>query len=178
MAGVPAVIDLCAALVMSESNKEHEIEYAPLFNAEPWQHELHAGRNKPFIKTTLRSLWYVPIGFGKAMLRLEALLRGKNAKHPEHLNPAAQLPKRRMNLLRASAPTNPIVPIETLDELYFSRVYDGDYSNMNRWMQDFEHALKVKKLRAKQIFIWQTNCPGCAKKVGSNPAVIVAEVWN
>jgi hypothetical protein len=170
--------ELRAVFTMSESNKEQETECCPPFKAEPWHDKLHQWLNKPFIKTTLRSFWFMPIGFGKAMRRLEALRRSKNAANPEHLTLAEHPSKWRINLLQAVDHAIPDVQSETLDGTYYSRVYEGDYSNMNRWMQDFERALKVKKLKAKRIFMWYTTCPECAKKMGKNPTVIIAEVGN
>jgi hypothetical protein len=162
-------------LMSSDQNNSEEI-CCPPFKNEPWQDKLQQWVKKPFIKTTLRSLWYMPLGFGKAMRKLDAIRRNKNAQNPDHLTLSEHPSKWKINLLQAVDKPIPDVQSETLDGTFYSRVYEGDYRNMGKWMKDFEEALKKKKLKAKRTFMWYTTCPECAKKYGRNPTVIVAEV--
>jgi len=59
---------------------------------------------------------------------------------------------------------------------FMTRVYDGAYGEVPKWIKDMDAYLAGKKKKAKKYYIYYTCCPKCAKKFGHNYSVLFAEV--
>jgi len=59
---------------------------------------------------------------------------------------------------------------------FYSRVYEGNFKDTEKWCKDFEAKAVEKGLRVKKWYMWYTTCPKCAKKYGKNYVVVVGEV--
>jgi hypothetical protein len=64
----------------------------------------------------------------------------------------------------------------TISGKFFSKVYEGPFSDMGKWMKDFEDYTKKKKLNITKQYTWYTTCPKCAKKYGKNYVVIIGRL--
>jgi len=160
---------------MSEKETKESV-CCPRFDPKPWQDQTLHWVNKPFIKGTVRTFWFMPVGFGGEMKRLDAVLREHKAENPDHLCLSEHPSKWRMNLLMAVDRALPGVPGETLNGNFYSRVYEGEYRETGNWMKDFDAHLKKKGLKATRIFMWYTTCPACARKYGVQHTVILAQL--
>ena len=59
---------------------------------------------------------------------------------------------------------------------FISKVYDGPFNNVPKYIKDFEGYLKGQNKTAKKYYFYYTTCPKCAKKYGHNYIVAFAEV--
>jgi len=59
---------------------------------------------------------------------------------------------------------------------YLSKVFDGPYNAVPKWIKEMEKFVSSKGKKIKKHFIYFTTCPKCAKIYGHNYAVAFTEV--
>jgi hypothetical protein len=59
---------------------------------------------------------------------------------------------------------------------YLSKVYEGDFKDTGKWMEDFADYAKGRNIETKKTYMWYTTCPKCAKEYGKNYVVVIAEI--
>lgn len=64
---------------------EQEEVCCPQFNPGPWQEKEFEWHDKKFIKTKVRTLFYMPINFGGAMRRLDKLVSDAGAAFEDNM---------------------------------------------------------------------------------------------
>jgi hypothetical protein len=63
----------------------------------------------------------------------------------------------------------------TMSGNYMSKVYEGEYKDMGKWIEDFKKHIESKKVVMEKMLMWYTTCPKCAKKYGKNYTVLVVK---
>ena len=64
----------------------------------------------------------------------------------------------------------------TLSGRFYFRVYEGPFSDTEKWCNDFYEAARSKGLIVKKLYMWYTTCPRCAKKYGRNYVAVAGLV--
>jgi hypothetical protein len=66
----------------------------------------------------------------------------------------------------------------TISGSYYSKVYEGDFNQTGKWMEDYEKTIREKGLNCniKDVYMWYTTCPKCAKKYGKNYVVVIGQI--
>jgi effector-binding domain-containing protein len=59
---------------------------------------------------------------------------------------------------------------------FISRVFDGPYNNVPKYIKEADTYLASLGKKAKKYYFYYTTCPKCAKKYGHNYIVAFAEV--
>jgi hypothetical protein len=59
---------------------------------------------------------------------------------------------------------------------FTSKVFDGPYNQVPKYLREFEKYLGGEGKKAKKYYFYYTTCPKCAKKYGHNYIVAFAEV--
>lgn len=54
----------------------------------------------------------------------------------------------------------------TISGKFFSRVYEGDFRDTDKWCKDYFEKAKEKGISTGKMYMWYTTCPKCAKKYG------------
>ena len=148
----------------------------PKFNPSGWDEKTFEWENKRFIKGKVKTLFYMPIGFGKVMTQLNKLVEKSKGSIPDNLCLSEHASKWSMNVLLATDKEISEAENVILNGKYFSKVYEGAFQDTGKWMQDFEIIASEKGLSVKKSYMWYTTCPKCAKKYGKNYVVIIAEI--
>lgn len=148
----------------------------PKFDPEPWDDKLLHWDNKKFIKESVFTLFYMPINFGKAMIKLNKLVTDANAVIPDWLALSDHTSMWNMDIYLEV--DRDIVGTEThiLTGDFYSKVYEGSFQNTDKWCKDFIGIVKSKGMTMKKMYMWYTTCPKCAKKYGKNYVTIIASV--
>ena len=146
------------------------------FDPKPWDDQLFEWKDKKFIKDNVFTIFYMPVNFGKVMTRLNKLVNNAGATMPDSLGLSDHTSKWNMDIYLAVDKEIPGAKNTTLSGKYFSKVYEGPFSDTGKWCKDFESILKSKGLSQKKMFMWYTTCPKCAKKYGKNYVAIMAQV--
>jgi hypothetical protein len=63
-----------------------------------------------------------------------------------------------------------------LSGTYLTKVFDGSYNAVPRWIKEMEPFIARKGKSVKKYYFYYTTCPKCAKKYGHNYAVAFAAV--
>ncbi len=153
-----------------------ESECCPLFDPLPWDDTTRVWENKKFIKDRVFTIFYMPINFGKVMIRLNQKIEECGAAVPDWLCLSDHTSLWNMDLYLAVDKEVPGVETAILSGTFYSKVYEGPYKDTGKWCKDFEKLCETKQLKIKKWYMWYTTCPKCAKKYGKNYVVIVAQV--
>jgi len=148
----------------------------PKFDPKPWDDQLFEWKDKKFIKDNVFTLFYMPVNFGKVMVRINKAVMNAGGTIPDSLGLSDHTSKWNMDIYLAVDKEIPGAKNTTLSGKYFSKVYEGPFRDTEKWCKDFENVLKSKGLSQKKMFMWYTTCPKCAKKYGKNYVAIMAQV--
>ena len=59
---------------------------------------------------------------------------------------------------------------------FMTKVFDGPYNDVPKWIKAMDEYLKNKGKQAKKYYFYYTTCPKCAKIYGHNYVVLFAEI--
>ncbi len=149
----------------------------PRFVPGPWENKEFTLEGLKFIKASTKSFFYMPLNMTKVMTVTQKAIE----------NSEAQPKDRYLMLSRDLTPwkadhyflvTKDVAGFETLSlpGTFFSKVFEGPYSQMGQWYGSLTAALKEKGLNATEIYAFYTTCPGCAKVYGKNYVVLLAKI--
>lgn len=153
-----------------------EPECCPEFNPVPWSNQEFEWESKSFIRDKVLSFYYMPLNFGAVMRRMNAKVAAAQAEVPDWLCLSEHSSKWKMNVLLAVNKEIPDASNVKLSGKFFSKVYEGPYSDTGKWTDDFKNAVHEKGLKVDKWYMWYTTCPKCAKKYGKNYVVIMGRL--
>jgi hypothetical protein len=159
-----------------KSETDQKPECCPKFDPLPWDDKTFEWENKKFIKDKVFTLFYMPVNFGGVMKRLDEKLTKAGATMPDYLGLSDHTSKWNMDIYLAVDKLVPDSENVTLSGKFYSKVYEGPFSDTGKWIKDFETVTKQKNLAIKKQFLWYTTCPKCAKKYGKNYVVVVGKI--
>lgn len=148
----------------------------PEFNPEPWDDKIHEWKDKKFVKTRVRTLFYMPVNFGRVMKRLDQKIRAAGVAIPDQLGLSDHTSKWNMDIYLAVNKDVPELENTTLSGKFYSKVYEGPYQNTGKWTEDYKNIVKSKGFDIRKWYMWYTTCPKCAKKYGKNYVAIISKV--
>lgn len=148
----------------------------PPFEPEAWQNRTHRWDRKKFLKDKVLCLMFMPIGFGHTMKRVMAKLDAAKAQCPDWLCLSDHTSRWNMDVYLAVDRDIPGAAVVELEGRFFSRVYEGPFSDTGKWCKDFGEQATTENLRIGKQYMWYTTCPKCAKKYGKNYVVILGKI--
>jgi len=151
-------------------------ECCPEFNPEPWDGKIHEWDHKKFIKDKVCTIFYMPVNFGKVMIRLNKTIEAAGAAIPGWLCLSDHTSKWNMDIYLATDREINGASNITISGKFLSKVYEGDFKDTGKWCRDFENYAREKGFSIKKWYMWYTTCPKCARKYGKNYVVIISEV--
>lgn len=152
----------------------------PEFDPTLWDNKKHVWTNKLFLKNSVPEILHMPLPgtFGRAISKM-----WKKATE------AGAAPELKDSLLLAHDPSpfrgelylliTKEIPGEEnvrLSGTFMSKVFDGPYSKVPKYMQEMDQYLSSLNLKAKKYYFYYAYCPKCAKKYGHNYIVSLVEV--
>ncbi len=158
------------------TNQPHEPECCPEFNPAAWDNQVIEWDKKRFIKSRVCTFMFMPLNFGGAMRKMNALVEKAGADIPDWLCLSDHTSKWNMDLFLAVDREIPGAENTVLTGKYFGRVYEGPFRDTGKWTEDYKAAAKERGLEIKKWYMWYTTCPKCAKKYGKNYVVIICEI--
>jgi hypothetical protein len=158
------------------TQKNDPQECCPQFDPAPWDNKVLYWDNKRFIKDKVFTLFYMPLGFGSAMKRLNAKVEAAGAEMTDWLCLSDHTSMWNMDLYLAVDREVKGAENVLLSGKYFSKVYEGPYKDTGKWTKDFAASVKDEGYNLKKTYMWYTTCPKCAKKWGKNYVVFIGKV--
>ncbi len=153
-----------------------EEQCCPEFRSESWDGQVHTWAGKKFARDKVFTVFYMPVGFGRTMKRLMGKVAAAGAQCEDWLCLSEHTSKWNMDVYLAVDKDLPDAHMCTLDGRYFSKVYEGPFSDTKKWCDDFAACAERQGLKTDKMFMWYTTCPKCAKKRGKNYVAIVARI--
>jgi hypothetical protein len=151
-------------------------ECCPRFNPEPWDDRTLVWENRLFVKDRVFSLFHIPMNFGAVMKRNMAAIEAAGAI------PETMVVLSDENSLWGSdvyievAKDIPGAEMARISGTFFSRVFEGSFQNMRKWMEEMKSLMASKGKSFGRHYFFYTTCPKCAKKYGKNYVVILARM--
>ncbi len=144
---------------------EPKPDCCPEFDPIPWDDKTFEWKDKQFIKDKVFALYYMPMNFGKVMKRLDEKVTRVKAIIPDYLCLSDHTSKWNMNLYLAVDKEIANAENTTLSGKFYSKVYEGSFSDTEKWCKDFESIAKTKGYTIKKRYMWYSTCPKCAKNM-------------
>lgn len=161
---------------MENEKTADTFDCCPPFNPEPWDGKIFEWSDKRFIKGKVCTMFYMPMNFGKAIMKLSAKIDKAGATTPDWLCLSDHTSKWNMDIYLAVDKEVPGAENVSLSGRFFSKVYEGPYKETKNWMKDYDASVAAQGLKVKKLYMWYTTCPKCAKKYGKNYTVVIGQV--
>ena len=166
---------------MSSTQQQKIGECCPVFHPEKWDNKTFNWYHKPFIKSTIPTFFHIPYPpmIGKQLTRMMKMAEDSKMANPN-----------REDVLVLFADPHPFkseifltvmghVPNAnnvSLTGTFMSKVFDGTYNAIPKFIKEMDMYLETKNKSAKSNYVHYAYCPKCAKEAGHNYMVLFAKV--
>lgn len=149
-------------------NKDNPTGCCPRFLPKEWDGKTFEFKDKPFVRVTTRSLFYIPLNLGMVMTRAWATITSAGAdSKKEFIMLSYDLsPWQAEHFLSVERDVKGMENVK-LTGKYKAKVFEGPYQDAPKW---------IASMNAKKVFLYYTTCPKCAKFYGKNYVVALAEI--
>jgi len=152
----------------------------PEFDPELWQGKEINWQNKSFIRGTVPQFLHIPLPgvFGKAVSRLWQQIENAGARPEDRdfLMLTSETSPWKGEIYLSTTREVPEAENVKLSGNFLTRVFDGPYNAVPKWIKEMEGFLAGRNKTASNYFFYYTTCPKCAKKYGHNYVVVFARI--
>ena len=129
-----------------------------------------------FVKDHVRSIFHIPLGFGKMMVKNMERIKQAGALAPEPLMLCDAKSLWGADVYIAVSKDVPGAEMVRISGTFLTKVFEGPYKDAGKWAAAMTQYVKVKARQMKKLYFFYTTCPKCAKFYGKNYTVILAQV--
>jgi hypothetical protein len=165
----------------NETSKENAMNQkvntgcCPPFNPVPWDEKEISWQDKLFVRDRVRSLFHIPLDFGRVMRKNMQIIETAGALDPDHVLLSDENSLWGADVYIAVSKVVPGARMERISGTYFTKAFEGPYSKVRKWTKEMTTLLEARGRPPKKLYFWYTTCPKCAKAYGKNYVVLVAE---
>ena len=152
----------------------------PKFDPNIWDERTTIWEDKMFVTESVPQFLHMPLPgvYGKAITKMITAIEGANARTGdiEFLMLAQDPSPWRSNLYVNT--TKEVLGLNNvkLSGKYLSKVFDGPYQDVPKYMKEMESYTAGKGEVAQDYYFYYTYCPKCSKKYGHNYIVVFAKL--
>lgn len=146
------------------------------FNPKPWQDKEIVWKDKLFVKDHVISFLHIPLNFGKKVVENMEMIEKANAKAPYQLMLTDEKSLWGADIYIDVAKKVPNARMTTLSGTFITKVFEGPYQNISKWVQEMKKFVENKGKQIKKMYFSYTTCPKCAKAYGKNYVVLFAQI--
>ncbi len=162
---------------MAEQTGElFETGCCPRFNPEPWDGKEIDLRDRLFVRAKVRTVFHIPFGFGRVIMKNMEKVIAANALSPESLLLYRNTSLFSAEVYIAVAGRVPGAKTERLSGTFLTKVFEGPYRDAGKWAKETKAYAKEKGKKPGKLYLYYTTCPRCARKYGQNYVVVFAAV--
>lgn len=160
------------------NHSENSAECCPKFDPASWNEKTHIWKDKRFIQDEVRQIFHMPTNMGKVVTRMFSKIQAADAMPATSdflmlaYDPSPWKSELYMNITKDV----PDAKMVTLSGTFLSKVFDGGYNEVPKWLKAMEAYVKGQGKIIKKHYFYFTTCPKCAKKYGHNYVVAFTEV--
>ncbi len=146
------------------------------FDPKPWDGKTMEWKGRLFLKDHVISLFHIPLNFGGVMAKNMEKIVKAGALSPEPLMLSDENSMWGSDVYIAVTKEVPGAKMERISGTFLTKVFEGSYQDMGKWIMEMEAYVASKKQKMKKMYFFYTTCPKCAKAYGKNYIVLVAQV--
>jgi hypothetical protein len=146
------------------------------FKPEPWDEKELTFDNRLFLKDRVTSFFRIPLNFGQVMTRSMEKIKKADALSSESLVLSDENSLWGADIYIAVNKEVPGSETVRLSGTFLSKVFEGSYREMGKWIKEMETFVESKGKKAKKTYFFYTTCPKCAKAYGKNYVIILTQV--
>ena len=162
---------------MSDNIKEQpETGCCPRFNPEPWDEKEIVFKDRMFVKDNVRTIFHIPFGFGRVMLKNMKRIVEAGAITDDPLLLYRERSLWKAEFYIAVAKDVPKAKMDEISGTFLTKVFEGPFSQGGKWGKEMTKYVRSKGKEPKTIYMYYTTCPRCAKVYGKNYTVLLAQV--
>jgi hypothetical protein len=161
---------------MDKLYENSETGCCPRFDPAPWDEKEIVFRERLFLKDHVISIFHIPLNFGSVMKRDMEKIKEAGAlmKTPFMLSDECSMWG--SDVYIEVSKEVPGAEMEKISGRFLTKVFEGDYRNMGKWVREMTEYVNAKGKQMKKMYFFYTTCPSCAKAYGKNYTVILAEI--
>jgi effector-binding domain-containing protein len=150
----------------------------PEFNPTKWDNKTHTWENKKFVQDTVRTFLHIPLNMGGVITKMMAKIDAASASTSEEdyllltYDPSAW----KSEIYITVSKEVPNSKMTTISGTFISKVFDGPYESVPKWMKEMDSYLVEQNKTAIKYYTHYAYCPKCSKKYGHNYCIIFAQV--
>ncbi len=168
-------------IVKTEKEKLGSEECCPKFHPERWNRKTFSWKQKPFIRESVPEFFHIPYPPMIAKKIANMMKLAKDAHKVEENTEDALLlfmdpHPFKSNIYLSVTGNVPNANNTTLSGKFISRVFDGAYNEIPKFMKQMNVYLERQNKKAKNIYVHYAYCPKCAKIEGHNFMIFFAEI--
>jgi hypothetical protein len=155
-----------------------EFPCCPKFDPRKWDEKNHEWKDKLFMQDTVRQVFHMPLNIGNVITRMwnKAQEAGAAPEIKDFLllayDPSPWVSELYMTVIKEVPKAKNV----RLNGTFISKVFDGPYNDVPKWLKEMNKYLQNKEKKAKKYYFYFTTCPKCAEYYGHNYVVAFAEV--
>lgn len=148
----------------------------PKFDLEPWDEKEITWENKKFVQDRVRSFFHIPLNFGQVMKRIMNKIEASNVKCEDMIVLTDEDSLWGTNVFVDVSGNVKDSKMTSVSGTFLSKVFEGPYRDMGKWIKEMEHYVKSKDKEIKMQYYYYTTCPKCAKKYKKNYVVLLSQI--
>ena len=148
----------------------------PIFNPKPWDSKEIVFTDKLFIKDRVKSIFHIPLNFGKVMVRNITKMEKVGADISDCIVLSDENSPFGSDVYISTDKEIPDAQMVNITGTYLSKVFEGPYKNMGKWIKEMNEYMESQGKTSKKFLFYYTTCPKCAKVYGKNYVVILAKI--
>jgi len=149
----------------------------PVFHPEMYDNQIFDLSEYRFIKDSTFSFMYMPVNMDKVFTRaMKAINDDKQAFDDRYLILSKDVSPFKCDHYFLVKGDVEGYDSHRIEGNFYTRVYDGDFKDISKWIKDFGNQLKSKNSSLKEIYVFYTTCPNCAKVYGHNYVVLFGKL--
>ena len=163
------------------NNQLENNECCPQFDGQRWDEKTLNWDNKQFVKESIPTFFHIPLPsmIGKKITKMWKLAQASGTPAPNKedvlvlfTDPTPFKSEIYLSVTGHILGANNV----TLSGTFMSKVFDGPYNAIPKFMKQMNQYLATQGKKAKKYYVHYAYCPKCAKKYGHNHMILFAEV--
>lgn len=150
----------------------------PQFDPSVWDGKTHNWDKKLFIMDSVFQILHIPVNMGAVVMRMMKKIEAAKAtpENKDFLMLAYDPSPWKSELYMTVTKEVPGGKMTTLSGTFVSKVFDGPYQMVPKWIAEMDDYLQDRGLKPLKYYFHYAYCPKCAKKYGHNYCTAFAQV--
>lgn len=147
-----------------------------LIDPKTWDDKTISWQDKSFVADHVMSFLHMPLNMGAKMVKNMKLIKDAGADAVPYLMLCDEGSLWGSEMYIDVTKDVPGAKMAKLSGTFLTKVFEGPYKNVGKWIGEMNEFVKGKGKEAKKMYFFYTACPKCAKTYGKNYVVLFAKV--